>query len=289
MDKKGNLKIDVLLCIILIILTAVIVGTLAWQMPKQKNDTIVNPNAVKELDVESELVQNLNKKILKYNNLGASTLNAPYFDGSFYKDTKVEYENLTNEEKIIAVINNIEPIYQYVSDIDTNKLIYNDIAYFDESSIIKVYTKELLEDVSKKVFGNNGVEIEWETLNMCASILDFVDGNYYEYDYEGGGFDYTENATSKIIKAEQQGEYIYLYDKFLYCDELEFYTENGEPKFYTSVNKTNELNNINGDNYRFDKINDILEQNIEKCPTYKHTFKIDNKGNCYWVSTEKYD
>lgn len=296
MEKKESGKISLYLCFILVILTALVVGILVYTLAQTEKDSIINEEKTEELDIKSELVESLNNKTVKYNNLGAIVVSdnqeTDYFDSSFYKDTKVEYTDLSNEEKIVAVINNIIPKEVYATEIDTSNFypIYREAAHFENNSNIKLYTKEQLEESAKKVFGENATDIKWETLDMCGSILDYVDGNYYEYSYEGGGLGYTDLAASKVVKAEKQGDYIYIYDKFLYCDELEYWAEGGDEKFYTSASKINELKDVQlldyKEYYGADRLNKILDDNLGICPTYKHTFKMDNKGNCYWISSE---
>lgn len=256
-----------------------------------ENNTISEEQNEK-LDIESKLIQNLNKKIVKYNNLGTlvykENQQTDYFDSSFYKDTKVEYKDLSNEEKIVAVINSITPR----KDVNINE-IKNPNKLWDKESFLestdkKIYTKEQLEETTKSVFGENASDIKWETLDMCGSVLDYVDGNYYEYSYNGGGLGYTNIAASKIIRAEKQGDYIYIYDKFIYCDETEYWAGNGKQKFYKSSSKKNKINNVQtvDDDSYYDRMDKILDKNLNICPIYKHTFKCDDKGNWYWISSE---
>ena len=298
MKEKESGKIVLNLFIILIVLIAIVEGVLLYRTNKNnKSEDVVSKIASteeeqkQELDVESELIQTLNRKLVKYNKLGAMVYSknnqTNYFDSSFYKDAKIEYNDLSNEEKIVAVINNIIPREAFVNDIIDNNKLWNKEAFL-KSSNRKLYTKEDINEEAKNIFGKNAEDIKWETLDMCGSVLDYVDGNYYEYNYDGGGLGYTNTAASKIIKAEKQGDYIYIYDKFLYCDETEYWVNNGKMKFYKSSTKKDELNDVkviySENNYEI--VDKTLENNLDICSTYKHTFKVDNEGNCYWISSE---
>lgn len=139
---------------------------------------------IKELDINSSQVQELYKKLLKSND---DIYGEGDFNESFYKDAKVDYNALGNVEKIITVL-------QYIKDNTTetvnlssiNGKLYPDSYMTTDKA--KLYSKQLLENTVETIFGNKKY-IAWKTIdNNCGYVYDYIDGNYYGYAYQGGGF-----------------------------------------------------------------------------------------------------
>ena len=105
-----------------------------------KTDNTINniEDKIKELDINSSKVQELYKKLLKSNDdiYGEGTCNE-----SFYKDSKVDYNGLSNVEKIITVL-------QYIKDNPTEIVNTSSIdgkLYYDydvSTKTAKLYTME---------------------------------------------------------------------------------------------------------------------------------------------------
>lgn len=155
----------------------------------------------RELDIKGSQVQELYKKLLKSNDdiYGEGPCNE-----SFYKDSKTDYNTLSNVEKIIAVI-------QYIKDTPTetvnissiNGRLYND--YYICTQTAKLYSKQLLENAVGKIFGNKQ-DIQWKTMDSCCGyVYDYIDGNYYGYAYQGGGFGCRSKWMFTINKSYSRG------------------------------------------------------------------------------------
>lgn len=242
------------------------------------------------LDINSELVQNLYSKILKSNDIAYN------FEGSFYKEEKTTLNNLTNEEKLIATIQNL-PDKEYTDFSSLNPSLADQLGYipgYDGSFAgvgnLKIYSQQEIIKQAESIFGKN-VKIEITSLNGCAHDYDYIDGNLYSYDFEGGGLGDLSYGYGEIQYALEDKEFIYIFDKFIYGK----YKETLEPEYYTSSNSTihleGEFENVDFENK--ENTNKTLKEYIkflyDNLYTYKHIFKKDNEtGEYYWVSTEKY-
>ncbi len=168
-----------------------------------KNENTINniEDKIKEVDINSSQVQGLYKKILKSNE---DIYGEGEFNESFYKDKKVDYDTLSNIEKIITVL-------QYIKDNQTetvnissiNGKLYSD--YNISTKTAKLYSKQLLENSVNQIFGSNQY-INWKTMdNNCGYVYDYIDGNYYGYAYQGGGFGCRSKRMFTINKGYSKG------------------------------------------------------------------------------------
>lgn len=246
-----------------------------------------------QLDINSELVKELHSKVLKFNHIYDFGSGKEY---SFYRNTKVTVNDLTNTEKVIAVIQYLEE-NNYGTKIELAKLdqeILKKLTKYIPPELEgpvygEVYDANILKSGIKLVFGDNA-RIEWFSFdNNCAVAHDFVDGKYYNYTYPGGGYGYSTYAFSKVEKAIQDENYIYIYDKFIYADDFPNGNE-GPTTYYTDSTKSLMLGVADDfiTPYPFvEGANSVLISKYEdKLNTYKHTFKKNADGEYYWVSTE---
>lgn len=259
------------------------------------NSTDVNQTDIeKNLDINSMQVKNLYSKILKtnniYNNFGTNGISRQKC--SFYKSTKVNANILSNEEKVVAVLQYLidtnEGTKMSFSNIQSDVL--NQMGYYfsggDYDYCIK-YSAQELEAAKKAVFGND-VQINWISIgNNAANQIDYINGEYYRYTYPGGGGPWGIYSFSEIEKATENNEYVYIYDKYLYTvleynpEVLNLYTNSDMNVKISSVSNYYDYENA------FDnKDNSVIKNYSDKIDTYKHTFKKDSDGNCYWISTE---
>ena len=114
MEKKKNNTL--LICTLIFLLIASIVALCAVHMSRKGNETTtqVVSNTIKEsepleLNINDNLAIQLSKIPLKYNNIGISDESKidNQFKESFYKDGKVSFDTLSDDEKIITVLNNV--------------------------------------------------------------------------------------------------------------------------------------------------------------------------------------
>ena len=322
MDKKKNKTL--IICILLILLIASIVALCAVHMSKSSNKNIpneANNDELIELNINDNLPVQLSQIPLKYNNIGISDESKinNQFKESFYKDQKVTFDTLSDDEKIIAVLNNVSPQDVVITNLQSfgakrfkafNNYSEEQIQsqYYDVpaeenladdgmlNTAIKVYNHDVIEKTAIKIFGDDGKNINWKSIYSGGMGYDveYIDGNYYWYHYLGGGLGNCTYGYSELEKATQSGDYIYLYDKYIFMNKYDSMVNNGKDKFYKSSTMDNELLDVNYSNdYNVansqsfsDDCKNILDNNNDKFNTYKHTFKKGEDNNYYWVSTE---
>lgn len=185
-NKKSNklLKILFILIIIVIILVIIFLKT----SNKSIQDDITNIE-LENLDINNELVQNLYSKILKCNKTAID------FEGSFYKDEKTTINELTDKEKSIAIIQNLEEkLNSNFEDLDKEiqTKILERVENHYERDIklsegyeyvhdLKIYTEEELNQKIIELFGDD-VKINFENLdNGMDSYWEYIDGRYYSF------------------------------------------------------------------------------------------------------------
>lgn len=318
--KYGRQTIIIAIISISVVLLAIIANKIV---------SIVDP-AVKEvkaieLNINDTLPVQLSKIPLKYNNIGLSDESkiTNQLKESFYKDEKVKFGLLSNDEKILAVLNNVDEQDIITTDLQSfgaSRLKafegfseeqiqsqYYDVP--DEDNIaedgmlytaIKVYTHDVLEKTAKRIFGENADRITWKSIYSggLGYDVEYIDGNYYWYHYKGGGLGNCTYGYSILEKAEQIEDTIYLYDKFIFTSNYDAMTNsdgNVASKYYLSsiMSDRNEVTNAThsdsflniADHSIEERCQDYLMNNKEKFRTYIHTFEKGEDDNYYWVST----
>lgn len=304
---EGQKKISLNTYIVTLIVVALIIIAIVLFFEKNNTSIEINNTSLSTTNTENFSIDiaTIYSYVLKYNDLSFATVDddgtQEYVDASFYKDTKVTYDTLSNEEKEIVVFNNIadeDITYVNVADIEDISLQHIDEYYDSGEQDIKVISSEVLNSTAKRIFGEQATDIQWDEVINCnvAEYIEYVDGNYYWYAIEGGGLGYMQKAEATITKIEKQGNYLYIYDKYLFADLTDYYQiRNGYVDYYTSSDKSEGLPDMS-ENDR--AILELYEDNFEEAwswvynnyderlRTYKHTFQIDDDGNYYWVSTE---
>lgn len=304
--KKISLATYVVTLIVMLVIAIILICIIVKQNKEREDTEQVSSNIseskpieeneeIKTLDINSEEVNNLYNMVLKYNEIGAGYEDTGgYFDTSYYKDSKVTYSNLSNEEKIVAVLLNVKESQKEKSKFSelTDVLLYAQdwLDHDGDDKEVIIYKSEVLDNTAKRIFGEEFKnDIDYKSLDCCGYGYYYIDGDYYAHSYDGGGLGYVTSAQSSIQKAEQKGEYIYIYDKFICCDYINKYENDGDANYYTSSNKTTELdikvNYVEGRTEKEEE-KEILQNNMDKLTTYKHTFKKGTDGNYYWLSTE---
>ena len=304
--KERKITLGTLLCLIIIFVLIMALAAMYVYYnftPKENysnlgnitnNDNINNEidnkePVIIELDVESELAKKLYKYILKFN----------YYDETLvYQDKKVTYSNIDNKLKLLTTFENL--------GIDDAKKIksteYTCVVEEDGNSYKYLYMKETVEEKLKEIFGENAT-VEHENCSPHDGYNRlYGNGTYTCYEYAGGGDVPWSSSISNLIKAEEDGNNIYLYDNYIHLVEAES-TETGmEYDIYATSDRKISIakginleedgvyegtEELNGDEYMKVYMNNLL--NIlgkDKIKTFKHTFSRDDSGNYFWVSSE---
>ena len=288
--EKQPLKIKFSIAITLIIIFILIIaGIIYYGVTRETENTNSenvtnneNTNTLKQpkvtsLDIESEEVKNLYKYIMKINTNQEELV---------YRSTKVTEKDLNNQLKLMTIFENVDE-----SDASEIKMLTDENGYEVEHTY---YTKETIEEVAKKVFGDDVTITHESCESFFASARDYKDGVYDCYEYEGGGGVLWEASTSKLISAEQSGDEIYIYDKYVHLIEVENIIDGtnyaGTYDIYEASDrqvKMAERVDFSANNlYDGDKIDNIENYLGRKLTTFKHTYKKNADGQYYWYSTE---
>lgn len=288
--EKQPLKIKFSIAITLIIIFILIIAGIIYygvtretentnseNVTNNENTNTLEQPKVTSLDIESEEVKNLYKYIMKINTNQEELV---------YRSTKVTEKNLNNQLKLMTIFENVDE-----SDASEIKMLTDENGYEVEHTY---YTKETIEEVAKKVFGDDVTITHESCESIFASARDYKDGVYDCYEYEGGGGVLWEASTSKLISAEQSGDEIYIYDKYVHLIEVENIIDGtnyaGTYDIYEASDrqvKMAERVDFSANNlYDGDKIDNIENYLGRKLTTFKHTYKKNAEGQYYWYSTE---
>ena len=243
------------------------------------NNNQVSNNNVTTLDLTSNFVQGL------YNKVVHSDSSEPCYawqegisGASFYKDSKTTYSSLNNMIKVLDVLQNAGVPRKITDENEKNNIINNSSMKNAGVYITDIEVYENVQDIANTIFENPN-DIKWETYTGLSTQLEYINGNYYAIHGQGGGRGTVEFGYSTMTKAEQDGDYIYIYDKFVWVDE----TDENNIKVYITSDETNQIGtesiHSEAGNYLLNKYYDSLE-------TYKHTFKKSSDGTYKWISTE---
>lgn len=200
-----------------------------------EQDTLIPK--LETLDISSDLVQKLYNYILK---------KSDYEENLVYLDKKVTNETIDNKLKLMTVFTNLEysDIYETTTENEYGMSITHTL-----------FKNESVEKKAKEIFGPS-VSIVHESCPIYfTEAIDYKNGIYDCYSYQGGGITPWESSSFELKKAEQQENEIYIYDTYTHVHE------------------------------------DL--ENIEKTTTnkgfYKHTFMKNSDGSYYWYCTEPID
>lgn len=247
----------------------------------------------KSLDINSDQIKKLYSYVLNYDKL--SITNSLDIPSSFYKESKVTFNNLSNTEKVLTILQSYNSsdtkTLNYEKDVKNKINLPNDLKNtLDFNSSMgnnDVILYENVNERAQKIFGTNN-NISWNLINNgLGDVYVYQNNNYYLCNYQAGGLGLTNRAYSKIIKAEQSGNNIYIYDNFIWYDEYDSLVNGDSYDYlYKSAGKTSLIakekstssDNIDG--------NALIAKYKDKLYTYKHTFQKASDGSYYWVSTE---
>lgn len=287
-EKKGKKSTGLIIVLIIIILC--LVGFIIY-------DKVLNN---KPVPVENESVENS----AKIEDITNSELADELHDmltveddaGLYYKE-KVTTDK-TDDSRFIAFA-----LASYIDEYDVK--LQNNICGAPSDDINTYISKDDLNNYINNTFNN--------TLKYDLPLFDESnpDGNIYKlYDmytfesYEGKwavtcNGDMTGEVDSKLIKAEKDGDYIYIYDNAVVCStngagyscnkyigdtesilNCDLCTENNSDCKHDDI-----CPNRTSDDYEETMAEYMLDNESDKLATFKHTFKESN-GKYYLISSE---
>ena len=312
MEGKESIKISLsgfllIVCLIVIVIMTCVIYSLKTDKIELKNsienlsekvtnlekninnssnniENVENEIELEVLNIEDELVEKLYGYVLKSDNFDHCFAWQNNLEpASFYRKTKVTYEDLSDIEKTIVVLENYTD--SEIKIVDKAKLkgvienidsVYNDVRVFEK-----------LSEKSNEIF--NQTITKWNEYDGLAGALEYKDDNYYLIGYDGGGKGTSIIGYSKLQKAEKDEENIYIYDKFMYVDSTNMDLNENDSKIhiYTTSDKAKDVGQekdiVWGNDQNLEKYYEKYENELN---TFKHTFKKAENGNYYWLSTE---
>lgn len=242
--------------------------------PQNQNN---NEETIK-LDVNSNLVKKLYGYIVQQN------YDNPH--EAMYQSKKVTLENLSNYLIMDIIFNNLNEDEgttitreQMAKELDITDIekIGDGTEPVDKTEPI-IFDESVIEEKAKEIFGPD-IKIQHKSVTIRWSFDKiYKNGKYYCYynTESGGGFE--QEPLVNILNAEKDGDYIYIYDEFLCID----FTNDNSHDVYTSSDQKEKIGTI-GTNVTYDEAYDKFKDKMKK---YKHTFKLDENANYYWVSSE---
>lgn len=296
--KKVKIIILVVLAIVIII-AGILIATRNnnnGELSNTVNETMANTSEPEEepeepkdesletsLSVNSSEVKQLYDYILKVNENQEELT---------YRSETVTLEDLNDQLKIMTVFKNLSE-----DDADNTKQVTDE---YGQTTKHVYYSKETVDKKAKSIFGDDVTIKHQSSETLLAHAIDYKDGQYDCYEYQGGGDYPWSMSCSKIESAEQKDNEIYIYDKYVHITSTD--DESSTYDIYDSSDKTQKI--AEGVKYYklsynedLDSIDDrekaaeLTMKNAEevtnnKIKTFKHTFKKGSDGNYYWYSTE---
>lgn len=286
--EKDKAKYDGILCFLLavIVVLILVIGGGAYyflvldngeEISENKTEQVLDKNESKleaNLDINDELVKKLYSFI--------PTVSFYDLLPTAYQTTKVTFNDLPNQVKLINVFNHIDFNNEKV------EFIYGEKDKIQPETWFK-FSEEIMNEKTKEFYGDNAViKNEHFDINWGRSCR-YENGIYVHS--SGGGGSILE-PISYMTKVEKDSNNIYIYDKFIVVKDAEKNNVYGESLYI--LDTTNDASNIideykNDDVWalKLDEFNQFfIEKYKNKMKEYKHTFKKNENGEYYWYSTE---
>lgn len=239
------------------------------------------------IDIESDLVKKL-YEINTFNN-DLILLN----DEGFYMDRYVDYNSFSDESRLYLTyeLNKVKgSSYTYIGcdDMKSYDTVYNmcvndmDSTWFgpefiDSMRLYKIDINSFSEEY-KKLWGADKslpkVDFELKYFSLCEYSSD---NNDYLCHALMQGWPAIQIEITKLIKAYEVGNYVYLYDYYVYCGDGTY-----KDRFMTK-----KISDIDYREIYFDDKEDM--DILGKGQIYKHRFKKNTDGTYSWVSSEPVD
>lgn len=267
-----------------------------------------NQTIIKSLDIDSQQVEQLYKYILKLNY---------HHEILVYQENKVTHNNIDNQLKLLTIFDNLDENQAQKVKVDDDTIVLEEDGNLCEHFYTKdengsayqyLYTKEIVEAKAKEIFGENATVVHENCSPYAGYMRSYKDGIYTCFSYQGGGDTPWSSSQNILLKAETDGNNIYLYDTYIHLVSVDN-IKNGVNRLGTyniyatsdrkiSIAEKVDLEekgvyegtkNLSEYAYEAKYINNLLNIIDNKNKTFKHTFSKDSNGNYYWVSTEIVD
>lgn len=289
-------KKRIVLKMLLMLIIGILLGGGAWYLidsniikkddDNKTNDTKeVKEEKLESLDVNSELVTNL-LSYIPGKNMVFDTIKLNE-ERSIYLDKKVTISDMKDAVILYTVVNNGLSNKGRIYDDETME-VYEE-GYVDEngSTICDwcAYSGELVQNKVRELYGDFS-KVDNQDFSYYEESCRYSEAKDYYYCENGGGGPRPDNIT-KVYKAEESDDAIYIYEKYL------FLSNDWDEDDITILSRTlwdNILmqNKIDSWNKEEDTktTEEIMTKYESQASLYKHTFKKNKDGNYYYYSTE---
>lgn len=239
-----------------------------------------------DLNIDGEFVKSLYEKIP-----------IQYFCQSLYSYYKTTEADMTGNQKMLFILNNMRENNQYKKKsvegiIDRLDRTLGVDGYINE---VDVFNVEEVEDFFKSVFGSkqNIVKEDIETHLGYVYEYDKQDDCFYGHGYAGGGgFGFYQNHMIDSVEKSEDNKEIYIYEYYIkVAREYVRAQDSGITKVYTYSENSNYIGEIeeSPESFYFDetKQKELFEKYKNNgLIKFKHTFRLDDNGNYYWYCCE---
>jgi len=255
-----------------------------------EDDTEVSE--IKALNINDKIVTELYDSIVKIN----------YYEETLvYQKNKVTLSNIDNQLKLLTIFQNLkEEDGQKVKATE-----YTGVIEDDGNSYKYLYTKETVEEKAKEIFGQTATVRHEDCSPWDGYSRIYENGVYTCFAYAGGGDVPWSMSIAFLLKAESEGDYIYIYDNYIHMVEVAnivngvyysgtydlYATSDRQMVIFKNINLRDEGVYEGTSNLSSEEFNKTYKENLfkicgDKLKTFKHTFKKDDNGNYCWISTE---
>lgn len=309
--KKKNRGLIVSL-VVLLIGICVIGGVIIYGKTKEQNK-VADVNAkdnltITQLDINSPVVFQLYNYIFKDKYAVLSSIGKELY----YTNNKITYNDLNDYYKFLvatSICNDSEKTTLSGSSVFNNST-FEETKNVTETEYLKnydiktyklinweaKYTKETIENKLHQIYGPSTsiqfVDFTKES-NVYTGYCLYKNGAYECGRWNGGTETGYSNMT-KLVSAETDGDNIYIYDKYIMTEEIASAGSIKVSDFTFNMYSTSDKSNLIVRGVSYDEyykkysnnFNNIESEFGTAVKTHKHTFKKDQSGNYYWISSE---
>lgn len=302
-------KVLIVIVVMLLVATGFYFGYNQINHNKDDNKNINNTNSSKVVEMDISDLTFVNSLMINVPNIGSWSVNFNIYQGKkmtisdvpesvilgigaerMMKDYEPTYVSGNSYDNYYHRI----PLYAY-SKKEIDGMNYKCWEEYGDCEVL--IDTDMLKDSVKRAFGSEKYFQKLDSFQGMGLLNCKLQDNVYYCTNSGGGSTFGDGVAKKIEKAEQDGDYIYIYEKYVYVhfENLEEHYKDSsiqlQFKIYPSPDsETSIVDTVYP--YDFENTNSVfdIDESIEKnAITYKHTFKKSSSGTYYWVSTEPID
>lgn len=295
LKEEKNGKGLIVLVVVLALLLGFSVGYICYDKFLSDEEMSKNGDSDSSNGVISEQ-QEPNGQLIK--DLHASLVSVDNSYGLYFSKS-VDINNITAEQFLPLVLTNYIKENNISTKADLQCVLHDDYSeYCDEFVSV---SKSQIDSYIKTKYNTERdftLKANYDSSHYSKqmAISDFVydldNQKYYFGRIPATG--YGSEVYNKIINSEQNGDYVYIYDTAFMCEFVNgiycyanMHTENDKVIFSYAMGMEKPdfviIDSKNNSSIDYDYVFNNYQNKLNK---YKHTFKLENDGNYYWISSE---